>query len=113
MCAAAAAAAAAAPAAAAAAPAAAAAATKATDPSLSSAPPAASPGGSNRSGGNASWPSHIMLGWPEGHINQVGYSFPAWPAAEAAGEGAGREAEADNDGKLIGTVRLDTRWSSG
>jgi hypothetical protein len=47
-----------------------------------------------------------MLGWPEGHINQVGYSFPAWPAAEAAGEGAGREAEADNDGTMF------TQWTS-
>jgi hypothetical protein len=24
------------------------------------------------------WPSHVMLGWPEGTTNQVGYAFPGW-----------------------------------
>jgi hypothetical protein len=28
----------------------------------------------------AGWPSHLMLGWPEGTRNRVGYAFPAWAA---------------------------------
>lgn len=31
-----------------------------------------------------SWPSHLMLGWPEGTRDMVGYSFPGWDAGSPA-----------------------------
>jgi hypothetical protein len=30
------------------------------------------------------WPSHLMMGWPEGTTDTVGYSFPAWETGSAA-----------------------------
>jgi hypothetical protein len=30
------------------------------------------------------WPSHVMLGWPEGSKNRVAYAFPDWAVGSAA-----------------------------